>query len=54
MFLRTISPTDKLLREKDNYMIRSTTGRLSPPRMLNATNALNKVTLRNVVALKAV
>ena len=53
MFLRTKCPTDKLLRVKDNYIIRSTTGRLSPPRMLDATNALNKVTLRNVCRAKS-
>ena len=54
MVLRTICPRNKLLAAKAGDIIRSTTGRLVPPRMLDVTNALNKVTLRNVVALKAV
>ena len=47
-------PRNKLVAAKAGDIIRSTTGRLVPPRMLDVTNALNKVTLRNVVALKAV
>ena len=47
-------PINKLVAAKAGDIIRSTTGRLVPPRMLDVTNALNKVTLRNVVALKAV
>ena len=54
MVLRTISPRDKLLAAKDADIIRSTTGRLSLPRMLVVTNAPNKVTLPNVVTLKAI
>ena len=54
MVLRAVCPTNKLLAAKDADIIRNTTGRLVPPRMLVVTNALNKVTLRYVVALKAV
>ena len=54
MVLRTIWPTDKILAAKDAGIIRSTRGRLAPARMLDVTNALNKVTLRNIVALRAV
>ena len=39
MVLRTICPTDKLLAAKDADIIRSTTGRLAPPRMLEVTIA---------------
>ena len=53
MVLRTICPTDKSLAAKIADIIRSTTGRLSPPRMLDVTIVPNKVTLRNAVALKA-
>ena len=54
MVLRTICPTHILLAAKDADIIRTTTDRLFPPNVTNVTNALNKVTLRNVVALKAV
>ena len=54
MVLRTICPTDKILAAKDADIITTRTGRLFPPRMLDVTNALNKLTLRNVVVLKAV
>ena len=49
MVLRTICPTDKILAAKDADIITTRTGRLFPPRMLDVTNALNKLTLRNVV-----
>ena len=54
MVLRTIYPTEKLPAAKDEDIIRSTTDRLAPTRMLDVTIALNKVTLRNVVALRDV
>ena len=54
MVLRTICPTHMLLAAKDADIIRTTTDRLFPPRLLDVTNALNKITLRNVVTLKAV
>ena len=46
MVLRTICPTDRLLAVKDADIIRSTTGRLSPPRMLNVTIALKRAKSR--------
>ena len=42
LVLRTICPTDRLLAAKDADTIRSTTGRLSPPGMLNVTIALKQ------------
>ena len=49
MVLRTICPTDKLLAAKDAYIIRSTTGILSPPRKLDGKSALIKVTISPVL-----
>ena len=42
MVLITICPTDRLLAAKDADIIRSTTGRLAPPRMLDVTIALRQ------------
>ena len=53
MVLRTICPTHKLLAAKDADIIRTTTVRLFLPSLLDVTNALNKITLRNVFTLKA-
>ena len=41
-------PNRQILAAKDAYIIRSTTGILSPPRMLDGTNALYKVTISHV------
>ena len=54
MVLRTMCPTHILLAAKDADIIRTTTDRLFPPRLLDVTNALSKITLRNVDTLKAV
>ena len=42
MVLKTICPTDRLLAAKDADIIRSTTGRISPPRTLDVPIALKQ------------
>ena len=42
MGLKTIHATDKLLAAKDADIIRGTTGRLAPLRMLDVTKGPNK------------